>query len=88
MSVKKWNQFKNRGILNENVAKTVVLLQSWPDECLALFRMQQSPTKSIFTLPEIRDQFFTFIQSFPATDATLIDEINSKFESKSMKRHF
>jgi len=71
-------QFKNRDVMNENVARAVLLLQSWPDECLTLFKMQQSPTKSIFTLPEIRDQFLCLIQSFPKTDdVTLIQEIDS-----------
>ena len=78
MSVKKMLQFKNRDVMNENVARAVLLLQSWPDECLTLFKMQQSPTKSIFTLPEIRDQFLCLIQSFPKTDdVTLIQEIDS-----------
>ena len=77
MSVKKMHQFKNRVVMNENVAKAVLLLQSWPDECLTLFKMQQSPTKSIFTLPEIRDQFLSLIHSFPTADVvTLIQEID------------
>lgn len=71
------HQFKNRVVMNENVAKAVLLLQSWPDECLTLFKMQQSPTKSIFTLPEIRDQFLSLIHSFPTADVvTLIQEID------------
>ena len=63
--------------MNQDIAKAILLLQSWPDECLSLFKIQQSPSKSLFTMSEIRDQFCIFLQSFPV-DLTLLHMVESK----------
>ena len=64
-------------IMNEDIAKAVLLLQTWPEECKALFEIQQSTYKSVFDLPEVRIQFTNFLQDFPV-DFTLLQIIDGK----------
>ena len=64
-------------IMNEDIAKAVLLLQTWPEECKALFEIQQSTSKSVFDLPEVRIQFTNFLQDFPV-DFSLLQMIDGK----------
>ena len=63
--------------MNKDIARGVVLLKAWPDECQALFNMQQSTTKSIFDMPEVRLQFSNFLKSFEV-DWTWLQIIDGK----------
>ena len=64
-------------IMNEDIAKAVLLLQTWPEECKALLEIQQSTSKSVFDLPEVRIQFTNFLQDFPV-DFSLLQMIDGK----------
>ena len=63
--------------MNEDIAKAVLLLQTWPEECKALLEIQQSTSKSVFDLPEVRIQFTNFLQDFPV-DFSLLQMIDGK----------
>ena len=63
--------------MNEDIAKAVLLLQTWPEECKALFEIQQSVSKSVFDLPDVRIQFTNFLQDFPV-DFSLLKMIDGK----------
>ena len=67
--------------MNRDIARGVVLLKAWPDECQALFNLQQSPTKSIFDMPEVRLQFSNFLKSFEV-DWTWLQIIDGKVAIK------
>ena len=63
--------------MNEDIAKAVLLLQTWPEESKALFEIQQSTSKSVFDLQEVRIQFTNFLQDFPV-DFSLLQMIDGK----------
>lgn len=63
--------------MDQDIVRAILLLQSWPEECLALFNLQQSPSKSILAMPEVRDQFEKFLQHFTA-DLSLLQTFKGK----------